>query len=110
MNSAIVNTTQKRFEYEVLKNPLPVLVDFWASWCGPCRVQSPVLDEVAAEYRDRVSVVKVNVDEEPGLAAGFGITSIPTLMIFNKGKPVWRAAGARWKEDLVETFQQLSIV
>ena len=93
---AVINITKENFAQEVLHSEKPVLLDFWASWCGPCRMLSPVVDEVAEERTD-VKVGKVNVDEQPDLAAQFGVMSIPTLLVFEQGKLVRQAVGARPK-------------
>ena len=82
---AVITITKENFETEVLKSAQPVLLDFWAAWCGPCRMLSPIVDEVAEERTD-VKVGKVNVDEQPDLAAEFGVMSIPTLLVFEQGK------------------------
>ena len=82
---AELNITTSNFKNEVLESPIPVLVDFWATWCEPCRMMSPVIEELAAEYQGKVKVCKVNVDQEPALASHFQITSIPTVMLFDKG-------------------------
>ena len=91
---AVITITKENFETEVLKSAQPVLLDFWAAWCGPCRMLSPIVDEVAEERTD-VKVGKVNVDEQPDLAAEFGVMSIPTLLLFENGKLVRQAVGAR---------------
>lgn len=93
------NITKTTFDKEVASSNIPVLVDFWAPWCGPCRMLSPVLDELAGEMKDEVKVVKVNVDEEPELASKFGIMSIPTVIAFKQGKAVSKVVGFRSKED-----------
>ena len=98
---AVVTITKENFEQEVLQNAKPVLLDFWASWCGPCRMLSPVVDEVAEERTD-VKVGKVNVDEQPELAGEFGVMSIPTLLVFEQGKLVRQAVGARPKASVLE--------
>ena len=98
---AVITITKENFEAEVLKSAQPVLLDFWASWCGPCRMLSPVVDEVAEERTD-VKVGKVNVDEQPDLAAEFGVMSIPTLLLFENGKLVRQAVCARPKSGVLE--------
>ena len=98
---AVVTITKENFEQEVLQSAKPVLLDFWASWCGPCRMLSPVVDEVAEERTD-VKVGKVNVDEQPELAGQFGVMSIPTLLLFENGKLVRQAVGARPKSGVLE--------
>ena len=98
---AVVTITKENFEQEVLQSAKPVLLDFWASWCGPCRMLSPVVDEVAEERTD-VKVGKVNVDEQPALAGEFGVMSIPTLLVFEQGKLVRQAVGARPKASVLD--------
>lgn len=93
---AVITITKENFETEVLKSAQPVLLDFWAAWCGPCRMLSPIVDEVAEERTD-VKVGKVNVDEQPELASQFGVMSIPTLLVFRDGKLANQAVGARPK-------------
>ena len=96
---AVITITKENFEAEVLKSAQPVLLDFWAAWCGPCRMLSPIVDEVAEERTD-VKVGKVNVDEQPDLAAEFGVMSIPTLIVFKNGEEVDRSVGALPKARL----------
>ena len=98
---AVVTITTENFAQEVLHSDKPVLLDFWASWCGPCRMLSPIVDEVAEERGD-VKVGKVNVDEQPELAGEFGVMSIPTLLVFEQGKLVRQAVGARPKASVLE--------
>lgn len=98
---AVVTITKENFKQEVLQSTKPVLLDFWASWCGPCRMLSPIVDEVAEERTD-VKVGKVNVDEQPELAGEFGVMSIPTLLVFEQGKLVRQAVGARPKAGVLD--------
>ena len=97
---AVITITKENFEQEVLHSDKLVLLDFWASWCGPCRMLSPIVDEVAEERSD-VKVGKVNVDEQPDLAAEFGVMSIPTLLVFQNGKLVNQSVGARPKSGVL---------
>ena len=101
---AVITITKENFEQEVLHSAKPVLLDFWASWCGPCRMLSPVVDEVAEERSD-VKVGKVNVDEQPDLAAEFGVMSIPTLLVFQNGKLVNQSVGARPKSGVLALLE-----
>ena len=97
---AEIKLTDQNFEQEVLHADLPVLVDFWASWCGPCRMLAPVIAEIAEEYAGKVKVGKVNVDEQPNLANRYGIASIPTVMLFKNGEVVSTSLGYRPKNEL----------
>jgi len=99
----VVEITQSNFEQEVTKSDKPVLVDFWAAWCGPCRMIGPIVDQIAGEYADQLKVGKVNVDNEGALAAQFGVMSIPTLMLFKDGKLADKTMGAVPKPTL-ESF------
>ena len=95
-----ITLTKTNFETEVLKSDKPVLVDFWAPWCGPCRMLAPVLAEIAAEKGDRIKVAKVNVDENPELAAQYGISGIPAMLLFKDGKVVGTSVGFKPKAEL----------
>jgi thioredoxin 1 len=96
----LTNVSDDNFQAEVLENEQPVLVDFWAPWCGPCRVVAPVLEEIAAEQSDKLRVVKLNVDENQRTAAQFGVMSIPTMILFKNGAPAKTIVGAYPKRKL----------
>src|ERR1041385_1525017 len=102
----IVNLTQDNFTSEVLQSGPPVLVDFWAEWCGPCKMIAPVLDELATEYDGKVRIGKVNIDEHPTLAAEYGVRAIPTLLMFKGGQVSEQMVGARSKRDLKASFDK----
>jgi len=101
----IVHTNDSDFEADVLKSDKPALVDFWAEWCGPCKMIAPLLDEAANEYADKMSVVKLNVDESPNVAQKFGIRSIPTLILFKDGAVQAQKLGAMSKSQLTEFLE-----
>ncbi len=100
IRTVIVEITQQNFETEVAASAVPVLVDFWASWCGPCRMLSPVVDELAAQYDGKVKFGKINVDEQPRLAMNYGVESIPTLLLFKDGQPVNKSVGVVPKSSI----------
>lgn len=100
MSNKVLHTTDAAFEADVLKSDIPVLLDFWAPWCGPCRMIAPMLDELAEEYEGKVKIVKMNVDENQNIPAQFGIRGIPTLMVFKNGENVGTKVGALAKAQL----------
>lgn len=105
--SAALQVTDSSFETEVIKSDIPVvLVDFWAPWCGPCRMVAPVVDEIATQFEGQVKVVKVNTDDNPNTASKYGIRSIPTLMIFKDGDKVDMVVGAVPKTTLASTLEK----
>ncbi len=99
--------TESNFSQEVLKSDIPVLVDFWAPWCGPCKMLSPVIDELAKDYEGKVKICKVNTDENMNLSSQFQITSIPCLIIFKGGKPVNKIVGFRPKNDIKQEIDNV---
>ena len=101
---SVITITEQNFESEVLKSEKPVLLDFWAPWCGPCRMVSPIVDEIAEETTS-AKVGKVNVDEQPGLASKYGVMSIPTLIVMKDGKVAKTVVGARPKQDILELLK-----
>jgi thioredoxin 1 len=102
---SVITLTKNNFENEVLNSDKPVLIDFWAPWCGPCRMVSPVVDEIAEESDGTYKVGKVNVDEQPDLAAKFGVMSIPTLIVMKGGKIASTSVGARSKQAILSMIQ-----
>ena len=103
---AVIELTKQNFQSEVAESKEKVLIDFWASWCGPCRMVSPIVDETAEESPAGVKVCKVNVDEQPELAQQFQVMSIPTLLVMKDGKPVASSVGARPKQFIVKMIEE----
>lgn len=101
-----VQVTDATFEANVLKSSLPVLIDFWAPWCGPCRAMGPVIDELAAEYEGKVVIAKMNVDENPATPSKYGIRAIPTLILFKDGEVVEQITGAVSKSSIKDMITQ----
>ena len=104
--SEVLHTTDASFEADVIHSDIPVLVDLWAPWCGPCRMVAPILDELASELAGKVKIVKINVDENQAIPAQFGVRSIPTLLIFKQGKAVATQVGALPKGQLLNFINQ----
>jgi thioredoxin 1 len=100
-----LEVTDSTFEQEVLQSKQPVLVDFWAVWCGPCRAVAPVVEEIAGDYEGQLKVMKLDVDDNPRTAAAYGVQSIPTLLVFKDGKPAERIIGAVPKKVIVDKLQ-----
>ncbi len=100
MAENVKQVNQDSFQENVIEAKRPVLVDFWAPWCGPCKAVGPVVEELAAEYKDKADFAKVNVDEAPLLASSYGVMSIPTLIVFSKGKPAEQVIGYQSKDNL----------
>lgn len=98
--------TDGTFDQEVLKDSGTVLVDFWAEWCAPCKIQGPIIDEVAKEYEGKAKIASIEVDQNPQFAQQYGILSIPTLMIFKAGQPMWQGVGLQSKEKLHEALDK----
>ncbi len=104
-----IEITDAQFSQEVLNSDVPVLVDFWAPWCGPCRMVAPILEEISQEYAGKLKVVKVNVDESPIVASSYGIMSIPTMILFRGGNPVGKLVGAVPKEMIKQHLAQWGV-
>jgi len=103
---ALLQLSAANFKKEVLESELPVLVDFWAPWCGPCKMIAPLMEELAHEYAKKMKVCKVNIDENPQIATQYGIMSIPTLMFFKNGKIIDQAVGALTKSELKKKVEE----
>ena len=105
----ILSLSADNFEKQVLKSLTPVLVDFWAEWCGPCKAIAPILDELADEYAGRVTIGKVNIDDQQSLAAEYGVRAIPTLLLFHHGEVAEQIVGLRSKRDLRASFDKVAV-
>ena len=105
----IVTLTEANFADEVVKSSVPVLVDFWAEWCGPCKMIAPALDELASEYDGRVKIGKVNIDDHQSIAAEYGIRAIPTLLIFKDGQVTEQIVGLKSKRDLKSSLDKAAV-
>jgi thioredoxin 1 len=102
---SVITLTKDNFEQQVMQSPVPVLVDFWASWCGPCRMVSPIIDQIADEANGKYAVGKVNVDEQPELAVKFGVMSIPTLVVMKNGEIAAKKIGVQAKSDILKMLE-----
>ncbi len=103
---AVIDINKRNFKNEVLEASEPVLLDFWAPWCAPCRMLSPIVDEVAEEHTGKVKVCKVNIDEEPELANEFGVMSIPTLVVMKNGQPAGATVGMQSKKQVIALLEK----
>ena len=106
MSTADKTFTDQNFEDEVIKSDIPALVDFWAPWCAPCRIVSPIIEELAKEYEGKLKVGKVNVDEKKNRASRFGIMSIPSVLVFKNGEPIKTMVGAQSKENFKKGIEE----
>lgn len=106
MSENVSEVTDANFEQEILQSPLPALVDFWAAWCGPCRVIGPIVEEIAEEYKDRARVAKMNVDDNPATPARYGVRGIPALLLFKNGELVDQIIGAVPKTQVVSLLEK----
>ena len=107
MKGSVLHVTESNFEEEVVKSDVPVLVDFWAEWCGPCKMIAPILDEIAKEYGEKLKVCKIDVDSNPDIAPKFGIRGIPTLIMFKDGNAESTKVGAVSKSQLIEFVDEI---
>lgn len=107
MAENIKNVGEQDFKAAVLDSQKPVLVDFWAVWCGPCRMVAPIVDELSEEYKDKMAFVKVNVDEAPKIASSYNVMSIPTIILFKEGKPYEQVVGYRPKKDIQKVIEKV---
>lgn len=103
---SLLHLTDNNFKNEVLESELPVVVDFWATWCGPCRMIAPIIDELSREYHDRIKIGKINVDENPKITSYYGIMSIPTLILLRDGKVMEQVTGAVSKSELKKKIEE----
>ena len=103
---SVINLTSENFEKEVLKEEKPILIDFWAAWCGPCKMMGPVVEQIAEDTKDTAKVCKLNIDEELNLATKYNVMSIPTFILLKNGKEVERMIGAMPKEELMKIFEK----
>jgi thioredoxin 1 len=108
-SSNIITLTADNFAQQVLKSPTPILVDFWAEWCGPCKMIAPILDELAEEYSGRVNIGKVNIDDFQNLATEYGVRAVPTLLLFQHGEVAEQIVGLRSKRDLKASFDKVMV-
>ena len=104
----VVTLTQENFAKEVLQSPVPILVDFWAEWCGPCKMIAPILDELADEYNGKIRIGKLNIDDYQNLAAEYRVSAIPTLLIFRQGQVAEQIVGLKSKRDLKSSFDRVA--
>ncbi|MFR5684436.1 MAG: thioredoxin [Clostridia bacterium] len=102
---SVLTITTENFEQEVLKSEVPVLIDFWATWCGPCKMMGPVVEEIAQELGETVKVGKINIDEQTDLATRFGVMSIPTFLVFKQGKTAGMTVGVQPKENITKLLK-----